>query len=72
MQKPTPKADSDPGVIESDAMYTLNELQRRSRLGKAAMRTARRAGLPVLRIGRRSYVSGRSFIEWATEHARRI
>jgi len=61
MISPTAKSH---GEIRADAMYTLDELKRRSQLGTAALRTARRNGLPVLRIGRRSYVSGGSFIQW--------
>ena len=52
-----PRADS-PGVIEAGAVYTLDEFQRRLRLGQHAMREARRAGLRVRRIGRRAYVMG--------------
>jgi hypothetical protein len=53
-----------PGEIRADSLYTLDELMDRLRLGKAALRKARREGLIVKRIGRRSYVLGRDMIEW--------
>jgi hypothetical protein len=50
------------GLITADALYTLGEIQQRLKLGQHAMRQARRAGLPVRRIGRRAYVLGRDVI----------
>ena len=53
-----------PGVIIADAVYTLDELERRMGLGVAALRTARRQGLRVCKIGRRKYVLGRDLISY--------
>ena len=58
-----------PGVITADAVYTLDEIRERMKLGQAAMRQARRAGLKVRKIGRRRYVLGRdilAYVEAAT------
>jgi len=58
-----------PGHVTADALYTLDEIQERLKLGQHALRQARRAGLKVRRIGRRAYVQGRdiiSFIENVT------
>lgn len=51
-----------PGVIESDVLYTLDELLARARVGKWWMRQARKAGLKELRHGGRTFVFGRDFI----------
>lgn len=58
-----------PGLVSSDCLYTLDEIRDRLGLGQAAMRQARRAGLPVRKIGRRRYVLGRdllAYVEAAT------
>ena len=60
MASPTGK----PGEIRADAIYTLHELQQRTGLGQAALRTARRRGLKIKRIGRRGYVLGRDLIAY--------
>lgn len=52
------------GEITGDALYTLDELNSRLGLGKSALRTARRQGLSVKRIGRRGYVRGSDLIDW--------
>lgn len=52
------------GEISADSLYTLDELNDRLGLGKKALRTARREGLTVKRIGRRGYVLGRDVIDW--------
>lgn len=53
-----------PGLIVADSLYTLAEIQARLKLGQYAMRQARRAGLRVRRIGRRTYVLGRDVIQF--------
>ncbi len=53
-----------PGVISADSLYTLAEIQQRLKLGQAAMRQARLAGLRVVKIGRRRYVLGRDLISF--------
>lgn len=57
-------AAGKPGEIRSDALYTLDEIKQRMGLGQAALRTARRNGLAVKRIGRRGFVFGRDLIEY--------
>lgn len=54
-----------PGVIDASQCYTLDELQSRLQLGRAAWRTARRQGLPVRIVGRRKLVLGRDVLAWA-------
>jgi hypothetical protein len=58
-----PHSDQD-GYIAADAIYTLDALRARLRLGAAAMRTARRNGLKVRQLGRCKFVIGRDLIEW--------
>jgi hypothetical protein len=62
-------ASERPGLITADSLYTLEELGARLRLGKAALRQARRKGLKIRRIGRRAYVLGRDVIEWFDKSA---
>lgn len=66
----TPRPEA-PGHISGDCLYTLSEIQERLKLGQHAMRQARRAGLPVRRIGRRAYVLGRDVMEFVESGADR-
>jgi Helix-turn-helix domain len=60
------------GEIDANSLYTLSEISRRLGLGKAALRTARRQGLVVRRIGRRSYILGADLIAWFKQAARTV
>jgi hypothetical protein len=51
----TPPNDS-PGVIEPGRLYVAEEAHQRLRIGKAAWRELRSAGLTVTRRGRQAYV----------------
>ncbi len=53
------------GEISADGMYTLAEIRARLGLGRYALREARRHGLPVRKIGRRSYVLGKDILAFA-------
>lgn len=60
-----PKISQHPlGVVLADATYPLQEFQRVSGLGEAALRQARRQGLVVTAIGRRRFVRGADFYEF--------
>lgn len=50
------------GLVVADAVYRLDEIQSRLKLGTGALRAARRAGLPVKKIGRRSFILGSDVI----------
>jgi len=52
------------GFIESHCLYTIKEAGDRLGLGVAALRSARRKGLRVLRFGHRRYVHGATLIDW--------
>ena len=54
--------------IKADEVYPLPLFQRNAGMSKHAMRTARRNGLPVKKIGRRKYVLGRDFLEYIAKH----
>lgn len=58
------------GPVEPHVLYPLPDLQARTGLGNAAMRTARRAGLVVKYAGGRGYVLGRDFIEYIEAHGK--
>jgi len=58
------------GVISADHAYSLEQVKSRLGLGTAAIRTARRKGLIVRKIGRRSFVMGRDLLQYLDEHAK--
>ena len=53
--------------IRPDCLYPLPEFKRRTGLGTHAMRTARRNGLLVRRVGGRAFILGKDFIEHLEE-----
>lgn len=55
--------------IRADSVYPLSDFQRLTGLGPKATRAAARRGLKIVRIGRRSYVRGQSFIEFVDRQA---
>jgi hypothetical protein len=55
--------------IRADAVYPLPFFQQAMGLAKAALRTMRRNGLPVRKIGVRSYISGQEFLDWFSKNA---
>ena len=57
------------GVISADEAYSLDNLKQDFSLGTAAIRTARKKGLPVKKIGRKSYVMGKDLLQYLDEHA---
>lgn len=57
------------GVIRADEAYTLEEFKRRVGFQNAALRRARRAGLRLLREGKRKYVLGRDWIDYLLKSA---
>lgn len=60
------------GEISADGMYTLAEIRARLGLGGYALREARRHGLPVRKIGRRSYVLGKDILAFAAGERRAV
>lgn len=60
--------DSQGVEIRADVAYDLAQVKKFG-LGTAALRTARRRGLVVRRIGRRSFVLGRDLLAYLEEHA---
>lgn len=52
------------GVIRSDELYTIGRFRMCLRLTESAVRALRIAGLPVIRFGKRAFVSGRQAIEF--------
>lgn len=56
--------DAVPGFIDRWSLYTLAELQSRLKLGKQALRTARKEGLPIRKVGSRRFVLGSDAVEW--------
>lgn len=54
----------EPGVIRADAAYDLPQVKARVGIGTAALRTARRKGLKVRRLGRKSFVLGKDLLDY--------
>jgi hypothetical protein len=50
------------GVVRVDELYTIERAKRLLGLTDSAMRALRMAGLPVIRFGKRAFVSGRQLI----------
>ena len=61
---------SQPGVISPDDLYTLDEFRARTKLGQAALRTLRRAGLRVIYQSGRAFIFGSDFIEFLISPSR--
>lgn len=60
------------GVIRNGELYTLRQARARLGLTDSALRSLRRAGMPVIRFGKRAYVSGGEvirFFEGLKDHA---
>ena len=60
------------GEICFGSLYTLDAINERLGIGKAALRKARREGLIVRRIGRKSFVLGEDLIAWVKRSARSV
>lgn len=52
------------GEIRADSVYPLEVFRRRTGLDTWAMRQARRAGLRVVRVGRRGFILGSDWVDY--------
>ena len=59
--------DAPGGVIKADEAYSLAYVKQWLSLGTAALRTARRRGLKVRRVGRKSFVLGKDLMIYLEE-----
>jgi hypothetical protein len=57
------------GEIHAGSIYTLKAIDQHLGLGKAALRKARREGLVVRRVGRKSFILGEDLIAWVKRSA---
>ena len=60
------------GVIDGQAVYTIDALRDRRGITDAWLRTARRRGLRVRYAGRRAFVIGADFIDYLAASQERI
>ncbi|TWT48398.1 hypothetical protein Pla111_01640 [Botrimarina hoheduenensis] len=60
------KRRSEPSMVDPQALYSLPEFKRVTRLGPSFFRRAKAAGveLPMLRAGRCKFIRGRDAIEF--------
>lgn len=56
-------------VITPDAIYPRAEFCRRAGMAEPAFRIAKERGLKVLKVGKRVWVRGSDFIEFASKQA---
>jgi hypothetical protein len=71
--KPKQTTGTSPlGVIEPDALYTVQEARRRLQVGDWAWRQWRRDGLTVLRVSGRAFVMGSALIEFIHKHGQQV
>ena len=61
------RAVTAPGEIRADAVYTLSEFSARCGLGRWGIKELRAAGLKVFRFHGRTFVAGKSFLEFLQE-----
>jgi hypothetical protein len=66
------EAPLTPGVITPNCLYTVDEAQRRLRLGAWAWRKMRNDGLVVLRVAGRAFVLGRDLISYIETKGRSV
>jgi len=59
-------------VIRADECYPLPVFKRLSGMGTAALREARRKGLFVRKVGLRSYVLGKDFLDFVERHGKPV
>jgi hypothetical protein len=52
-----------PGFIVPEALYTIEEVKARLRMGDAVWRQFRRKGAKTIRLGRRDYILGSAVID---------
>ena len=62
--KPPPFTPPPPAVIEAHAVYSMEELSKRLRWKRHAIRQALRAGLRTCKFGSRRYCVGRDAIRF--------
>ena len=58
--------------ISRDSIYPLDVFMTHSGLSQAALREARRNGLKVRRIGRRSFIVGEDFLKYVMENGKLV
>jgi hypothetical protein len=61
-----PAAIGYAGVIRRDAVYRVDELKERMGWRDAAFRAARRRGLKVHHVGKRTYITGEDLFAYIT------
>ena len=54
---------TSPGYISANEIYRLGEGKRRLNMGRHSFALLRKAGLPVLKVGRNCYVEGSAILD---------
>ncbi|MBA2117072.1 helix-turn-helix domain-containing protein [Bremerella alba] len=57
------------GVISRQELYTTRQLKARLGISDASIREMKREGLPVIRLGKRAFISGNQIIEFLERRA---
>lgn len=61
-----------PVAFSADSIFTLQDVRQFLGLGVSALRMARRNGLIVRRVGRRSFVLGDELVDYIRRHGKVI
>lgn len=65
-------AATDSGAIVADAAHPLPAFRKLTGMGTAALREVRHKGLPVRKIGLRSFILGRDWLEFVAKHGKLV
>ncbi len=60
------------GIVEVGKSYPLETFKAVCGLGTAALREARKNGLPVRRVGLRSYILGKDWLDYLETHGKPV
>ena len=60
------------GEIRADASYAVEQFRAANGLSKSALAEARRRGLRILRLGKRSYILGKDWLSFLDSHGRAV
>lgn len=59
-------------VIRADEAYGIGTFRKITGMGDAALRAARKAGLPVRKVGTRSYIVGADWLDYLKRQPSRV
>lgn len=61
---PLSSSHRPPGVISTSEAYTIKEFRLRCGIGDFAFRELRKQGFPIIAVGKKRFVLGKSWVDW--------